>query len=280
VSESSRSWGRRGERYELISCSFQGHELVGTNAAELRPQDEVFAREIDGVRWYRCLRCDSWQTSPPPIHATARFPPDRDQIALPLRGRPLRDRYVLRLIALDRTVRVAVLAPLTTVIFLFARHRDELRHDYTKVLAALQTASGNPVNDFATSELSKLFALSTTKLYLAGFGLALFTVVLACEGVGLWLAKRWAEYLTFVETSVFVPFEIYELTHSVSALKVLALVNNLAVVSYLLIKKRLFGVRGGAKADRRERDQDEGWSVFDRTAPADAQSDIAVDGMT
>jgi uncharacterized membrane protein (DUF2068 family) len=187
---------------------------------------------------------------------------------------------VLRLIALDRTVRVVVLAPLTTVIFLFAQHRDELRHDYTKVLAALQTASGNPVNDFATSELSKLFALSTTRLYLAGVGLALFTVVLACEGVGLWLAKRWAEYLTFVETSVFVPFEIYELTHSVSALKVLALVINLAVVSYLLIKKRLFGVRGGAKADRRERDQDDGWSVFDRTAPADAQSDVAVEGMT
>ena len=272
MSRTSRSWDRRGERYELIGCSVHGHELVGTNAVELRLQDAVFAREISGVRWYRCLRCDSWQTLPPPTQPTAKFPPERDQIALPLRGRPLRDRYVLRLIALDRSVRVVVLAPLTTVIFLFARHRDELRHDYTKVLAALQTASGNPVNDFATSELSKLFALSTTKLYLAGFALALFTIVLAFEGVGLWLAKRWAEYLTFVETSAFVPFEIYELTHSVSALKMLALVINLAVVLYLLIRKRLFGVRGGAKADRQERDQDDGWAAFDRTAPSDAPS--------
>jgi hypothetical protein len=80
--------------------------------------------------------------------------------------------------------------------------------------------------------------------------------------------------LTFVETGVFVPFEIYELTHSVSALKVLALVINLAVVGYLLVKKRLFGVRGGAKADRQEREQDRNfsWIAFDRIDPADAES--------
>jgi uncharacterized membrane protein (DUF2068 family) len=267
----------KGERYELIGCSFHGHALFGTDAAEIRPQDAVFAREIDGVRWYRCLRCDTWQTKPPPSAPTSEVPPNRDQIELPLRGRPLRDRYVLRLIAIDRSVRVVVLAPLTAAIFLFAKHRDELRHDYTKVLAALQTASGNPVNDFATSELSKLFALSSTKLYLAGFGLALFTGVLACEGVGLWLAKRWAEYLTFIETSAFVPFEIFELSHSVSALKVLALVINLAVVIYLLVRKRLFGIRGGAKADRQERDQDDGWAVFERTASAAPQGDVAAE---
>jgi uncharacterized membrane protein (DUF2068 family) len=214
---------------------------------------------------------------PVPTAPTAKFPPDRSEIALPLRGRALRDRYVLRLIALDRTVRVVVLAPITTAIFLFARHRDELRHDYTKVLAALQTAFGNPINDFATSELSKLFALSTTKLYLAGVALALYTVVLAFEGVGLWLAKRWAEYLTFLETGIFVPFEIYELTHSVSALKVLALVINLAVVSYLLVRKRLFGIRGGAEADRRQRERDSGWTAFDRSGPAGGGIDHVVE---
>jgi uncharacterized membrane protein (DUF2068 family) len=269
----ARSRERRGARYELIGCSFHGHELVGTDAAKLRQQDSAFAREIDGVRWYRCLRCDSWWTMPVPTAPTVEFPPDRDHIDLPLRGRALRDRYVLRLIAIDRSVRVVVLAPIATAIFLFARHRDELRHDYTKVLAALQTASGNPVNDFATSELSKLFALSTTKLYLAGVALTLYAVVLAFEGVGLWLAKRWAEYLTLVETGVFVPFEIYELTHSVSALKVLALVINLAVVLYLLIRKRLFGVRGGASADREERYRESGWPAFDRSGPPPARND-------
>ena len=45
-------------RYELIGCGLHGHELLGTDAAALRPQDDLFAREGGGLRWYRCLRCD------------------------------------------------------------------------------------------------------------------------------------------------------------------------------------------------------------------------------
>ena len=52
----------------------------------------------------------------------------------------------------------------------------------------------------------------------------------ATEMVGLWLNKRWAEYLTFIATTVLVPFEVYELTLSVSVFKLVTLVINLAVV--------------------------------------------------
>lgn len=215
---------------------------------------------------------------PPPVDPTEEFLPERDQIAVPLRGRALRDRYVLRLIALDRTVRVLLLAPIATAIFLFAQNRVELHREYTRVLSGLQTGFGNPINDFATSELNKIFAFSTTKLYLAGVLLALYAALLACEGVGLWLARRWAEYLTFVETGVFVPFEIYELTSSTSALKVIALVINLAVVGYLLISKRLFGVRGGASAER-EREKDSGWAALEQSTPFDAGVELASAGL-
>ncbi len=77
---------------------------------------------------------------------------------------------------------------------------------------------------------------------------AAYAVLEGTEAVGLWLGRRWAEYLTFVATVIFVPYEIYELTKNVSALKVLALVINLAIVAYLLFAKRLFGLRGGGKA--------------------------------
>ena len=46
--------------WELLVCGIAGHELVGLDARELRPSDAIVAREIDGVRWHRCLRCDSW----------------------------------------------------------------------------------------------------------------------------------------------------------------------------------------------------------------------------
>src|SRR3954451_22682893 len=38
----------------------QRPRLVGLDARHVRPEDAVVAREIDGVRWHRCLRCDSW----------------------------------------------------------------------------------------------------------------------------------------------------------------------------------------------------------------------------
>ena len=261
-------------RYELIGCGLNGHELLGTDARRLRPEDGLFARDGGpGYRWYRCLRCDSWLPMTLPEQPSVETPPERDQVELPLRGRPLRDRYVLRLIAVDRAVHVLVLAAITVAIFAFASHRTALDHDYTRILADLQGGLGGPVNDTHSgivSELNKLFALSTTRLYWTGVAVAVYTALLAIEGVGLWGARRWAEYLTFVETGVLVPFEIYELTKTVSYLKVLTLVINVAVVVYLLLRHRLFGLRGGRAADQAEQLYDSGWPALERASLPEA----------
>jgi hypothetical protein len=70
-----------------------------------------------------------------------------------------------------------------------------------------------------------------------------------------------------VATVVFVPYEIYELTKSVTTLKILTLVINLAIVAYLLFSKRLFGLRGGGRAERAEYDADVGWPAIERATP-------------
>ena len=62
-------------RYELIGCGLHGHEILGTDAAALRPEDELFARDSGGLRWYRCLRCDSWLPLTPPEHPARKYPP-------------------------------------------------------------------------------------------------------------------------------------------------------------------------------------------------------------
>lgn len=268
--------GGRKVRYELIGCGLHGHALVGTDASRLRPEDALFAREdADGLRWHRCMRCDAWLALPPPAPPLFDTPPPRSEIALPLRGRPLRDRYVLRLIAADRLLHVLVLGALTVAIFAFAAHRRSLHAQFTHVLGALQGALGGPVasqHSWLVVESRKLFTLSRTDLDLAGGLLALYTAVLVIEMVGLWSARRWAEYLTLVETGVLVPYEVYELAaHGVSYLKLLTLALNLAVVVYLLLRHRLFGLRGGAAAERAERDRDSGWPALERfTPPADA----------
>ena len=100
-----------------------------------------------------------------------------------------------------------------------------------------------------------------------GAAIAAYAVLEGVEAVGLWFGKRWAEYLTFVATIVFVPYEIDELIKSVTALKVVALVINLAVAVYLLYAKRLFGLRGGGKAERAEHEADIGWPAIERATP-------------
>ncbi len=257
-------------RYELIGCGLHGHELLGTDAAELRPVDGLFAREAGGLRWYRCLRCDSWVALSPPGQPSVRYPPDRDEVSLPLRGRPLRDRYVLRLIAIDRLIHFLVLSALAAAVLLFASNKAVLNAEFTRVLKDLQGGMGGPVNTSSSvvQELRRLFAVSITNLYLVGAAIAAYALLEGVEAVGLWLGRRWAEYLTFIATAVFVPYEIYELTKSVSALKVLALVINVAIVLYLLIAKRLFGLRGGGQAERAERAADTGWAPIERATPA------------
>jgi uncharacterized membrane protein (DUF2068 family) len=260
-------------RYELLGCGLHGHELLGTDAASLRPEDDLFARESGGLRWYRCLRCDSWIALAPPARPAAKFPPRRDQVVVPLRGRPLRDRYVLRLIAIDRVLHFLVLSALAAAVILFADHKAALNTDFTRILQSLQGGLGGPVNNSSHGvvyDIRRLFAVRITNLYLLGAAAAVYAAMEGVEAIGLWLGRRWAEYLTFVATVVFVPYEVHELTKSISVLKILTLVINLAIVIYLLISKRLFGIRGGWAAGRAERDADMGWAAIERATPGAA----------
>jgi uncharacterized membrane protein (DUF2068 family) len=239
---------------------------------ELRPEDSIVAREgPDGVRWHRCLRCDSWLPLPPPESLTRDHLPPRDEIELPLRGKALRDKVVLRLIAIDRAFHFLVLALLAVAVLLFAAHRSELQGTFYRVTTDLQGGvAGGPVQAHRTGithELDRLFTLRTSSLHLLAAVLAAYALVEGIEAVGLWYQRRWAEYLTFLVTASLLPLDGYELIHRTTVLKIIAVVINIAVVVYLLVAKRLFGIRGGAKADEEGRRRDVGWPALERTAP-------------
>jgi uncharacterized membrane protein (DUF2068 family) len=257
--------------YELLVCGLRGHALIGTDAAELRPQDAIFARDMEGSRWYRCLRCDSWLPIGEPPSPARRHPPGREEIELPLRGKALRDKIVLRVIAVDRAFHFVLLGLLAVAIFLFTAHQVQLRDTFFRVVADLQhTAGGAPVQTGRVGvlhELDRLFSLRAGTLHLVGAAVSVYAVLEGVEAVGLWFQKRWAEYLTFIATTALLPLEVYELTRTVSPLKIIALIVNVAVVVYLLRAKRLFGFNGGAAAERAERERDVGWEALERSAP-------------
>jgi uncharacterized membrane protein (DUF2068 family) len=255
--------------YELIVCGLRGHELIGVDARELREQDRAVARVVDGVRWHRCLRCDSWLPIPAPGAPARDVPPERAEIELPPRGKPLRDKIVLRLIAINRALHFVVLGAIAIAIFVFASHRDALRGKAYRVIVDLQTgADGSraPTHGLL-HEIERSFSLQTGTIKLVGLVFAIYALIEGIEAVGLWYQKRWAEYLTFIVTTSLLPLEIYELAHRLTPFKILAFVINVAVVAYLLLAKRLFGLRGGVEAERREREADVGWEALERTAP-------------
>jgi uncharacterized membrane protein (DUF2068 family) len=230
--------------YELISCGLHGHELVGIDALEVRDADVDVVREYDHLRWHRCLRCDAWIVLELPTKPLIEHPPELADLQIPVRGRRLRDRYVLRLIVLDRLLHALVLGLLALGIFAFAQNANHLHSTWTRMLAALQNDSGS----WIVKDLNKLFTLHRSTLYLLALAASAYTAVLLLEAIGLWNAKRWAEYLTFAELAVLVPIEVYELAGGISPLKALTFAINLAILLYLLIAHRLFGLRGGARA--------------------------------
>jgi uncharacterized membrane protein (DUF2068 family) len=262
--------------YELLVCGVQGHELIGTDVAELRPEDELVAFEEHGIRWHRCLRCDSWLPLEPPANPPRRHMPPREEIELPPRGKPLRDKVVLRVIAIDRAFHFVVLGLLGILILVFIGHRDSLHHTFVRIVSDLQNGvGGGPVQTSKVGivkELDRLFSLKSSTLHLLAIGVLAYAALEGIEAIGLWFQKRWAEYLTFVATTVFLPLEVYELLNRLTPTKVIALIINLAVVIYLLFAKRLFGLRGGVRAEEALRERDVGWEAIARTAPAHAPS--------
>ena len=68
------------------------------------------------------------------------------------------------------------------------------------------------------------------------------------EGYGLWNQRTWAEWLAFGSGMLLMPMEIRALMHEITALRVTALVVNLAIIAYMG-----FLLRAGRRERRRLR---------------------------
>ncbi len=201
---------RPPNRFELFTCAWRGHVLVGLDAADVTDADPVLVREYDGLRWHHCLRCGSWIPHQAPDNPTRQQVPVRDDVELPLRGPLLRDRYILRLIALDRAVHVTLLASLAFIIFFFVGNHAALQRDYTQIIQAF----GGPSKSHPfLGRFKHYFTISSRHLDETGLVVAAFAALEAVEMVGLWFAKRWAEYLTFIATAALLPLEVYDAGH-------------------------------------------------------------------
>jgi uncharacterized membrane protein (DUF2068 family) len=114
-----------------------------------------------------------------------------------------------------------------------------LHHDVeTYVQDLLNQLRVDPDNRYLGAVLTKLNLLDDKKIKaLSGLTFA-YSALFLVEGTGLFFEKRWAEYLTIVATVSFIPLEIYELVKTPSLLKCAALVINVAIAIFLVVKVR------------------------------------------
>ena len=72
-----------------------------------------------------------------------------------------------------------------------------------------------------------------------GIGTFFYAGLFFTEGIGLWLLKPWAEWLTVIATSSLVPLEFYEIFRRPTLIRIALLVVNVAIVAYLIYRIRL-----------------------------------------
>jgi uncharacterized membrane protein (DUF2068 family) len=229
--------------WNLRTCSRKGHVTYAPDEKEYRAKLE--AATPLGDAW-RCLRCGTYVLGEPAGSGPA------DDAPVLLRGKALRSAAILRALAIERWFRGLILALLGIAVLKLKTTQVSLQDLFQKDLKSLDPFFRQihfKVSDSSTiTSIEKILHAKSSTLTIIGIALLLYAALQIVEGIGLWSLKRWGEYVAVVGTTVFIPLEIYEIVDKVSWLKIVVLVINVAAVVYLLLSKRLFGIRGGYAA--------------------------------
>ena len=96
----------------------------------------------------------------------------------------------------------------------------------------------DPGSRYVVMFLAKVSNLHPDQIKKLGLVSFLYAGLFLAEGTGLWLQKRWGEWLTVIITSSLVPVEVYEIWRHASWMKVAVLGINLGIVGYLINRIR------------------------------------------
>lgn len=91
----------------------------------------------------------------------------------------------------------------------------------------------NPAKRFPHIFLDAAAAATDTRLWGLALAAMAYALVRFIEAYGLWRQRVWAEWLGIISGSIYVLMELYELTVSVTTLKVVVLAVNLFIVGWL-----------------------------------------------
>jgi uncharacterized membrane protein (DUF2068 family) len=142
-------------------------------------------------------------------------------------------RSVLVWIAIYKLVKSAI----ALVAGFFALHL--LHRDLTEVvLQWIHRLNLEPDGRISAWLLARVLKVDEKRLRLISIAFFVYAMLYLVEGIGLYLQKLWAEWLTVIATGMLLPLEIYELYLRASGMKVALILVNLAVIAYLVWRLR------------------------------------------
>jgi uncharacterized membrane protein (DUF2068 family) len=138
-----------------------------------------------------------------------------------------RSDIVIRLIALFKLLKAATLVAIGLGAL-------SMRHDHSWVGTWVHAIAVDPHGKYVNELIARISSLDARQLRDIGAGSLVYACVFLVEGIGLMLRRAWAEVMTVIVTTSFIPLEIYELIEHRSWVKVLVIAFNVLVVLYLL----------------------------------------------
>jgi uncharacterized membrane protein (DUF2068 family) len=147
---------------------------------------------------------------------------------------------MIRFITVERFVKGTVLV-LAGIALIAVSGTNTFQDWVTRAQTELNLNPGQHIWQRLYEQTLVRFGHSSARLRDAlGAGAILYGLLELLEGVGLLLRRRWAEYLVLVATCAFVPVEVDELVRHPTPVKAIAFLVNVAIIAYLVWRKRLF----------------------------------------
>jgi len=92
----------------------------------------------------------------------------------------------------------------------------------------------NPESRIVDWLLDQASNLTSHRLAFLGYAAFFYAALFAAEGIGLYLRKRWAEYMVVIVTGSLLPVEFYEIYLRMAWWKFGVVLGNLLIVLYLI----------------------------------------------
>jgi uncharacterized membrane protein (DUF2068 family) len=137
--------------------------------------------------------------------------------------------YGLRTVAVYEAAKGALV--LVAGFGLLSLLQHDVQHFAEQLVAHLHL---NPAKGYPRIFIDAMTKVTDTRLWLFAAFALVYAAVRWVEAYGLWLGKRWAEWLAVASGGIYVPAEVYEIMRRVTWTKIMLLTINVCIVAYMI----------------------------------------------